>query len=132
MQGYSPAHSYRSGLNGRRLRRKTMLKTSRKTSFRILVLACGLLLAGCSSLTAPPSSKPVRYACDEGRQFSIAFLPDAGGANIEINRMRFHLRREAAAEMRYACDVLTFTGSGDTAEVAIQDAPAYRNCRAER
>ena len=110
-----------------------MLKTLRKASFRILVLACGLLIAGCSSLTAPPSSQPVRYVCDEGRQFSIAFLPDAGGANIEINRMRFHLRRETAPTgARYACDVLAFTGSGDTAEVAIQDAPAYRNCRAER
>ena len=108
-----------------------MLTTARNASFRILVLACGLLFAGCSSLQAP-SPKPVHYVCDEGRQFSIAFMPDASGANIEINRMRFHLRREAAAEMRYACDVLTFTGSGDTAEVAIQDAPAYRNCRAAR
>ena len=108
-----------------------MLTTARNASFRILVLACGLLFAGCSSLQAP-SPKPVHYVCDEGRQFSIAFMPDASGANIEINRMRFHLRREAAAEMRYACDVLTFTGTGETAEVAIQDAPAYRNCRAER
>ncbi len=108
-----------------------MLTTARNASLRILVLACGLLFAGCSSLQAPPP-KPVRYVCDEGRQFSIAFMPDASGANIEINRMRFHLQREASVERRYACDVLTFTGTGETAEVAIQDAPVYRNCRAAR
>ncbi len=107
-----------------------MLKISRNTSFRILIMACGLTLAGCSSLQAPPEA--ARYVCDEGRQFSIAFSPDASGANIEINRMRFHLRREAAAERRYACDVLTFSAAGETAEVAIQDAPAYRNCRLVR
>ena len=109
-----------------------MLNTPRIRLRHPLALTIALSLGGCASLFEAPPPKPVRYVCDEGRQFSIAFLPDAGGANIEINRMRFHLRREAAAEMRYACDVLTFTGSGDTAEVAIQDAPAYRNCRAAR
>ncbi len=109
-----------------------MFTTSRKPSFRILVLACGLPIAGCSSLRAPPSPEPVHYVCDDGRQFSITFLPGASGANIEINRMRFHLQREAATELRYACDVLTFSGAGETAEVAIQDAPAYRNCRLAR
>lgn len=89
------------------------------------------LLAGCALLQPP--QQPVTYACAGGSEFTITFLRGDAGADIFINRMRFHLRQEPAASgVRYACDVLTFTGQGNDAQVEMDGSLAYRNCRALR
>lgn len=97
----------------------------------LLLALMGSVLAACAGLGGSPA--PVVYDCAEGRQFAITFLPGEAGADIEFDRMRFHLRREPTASgMRYACDVMTFTGKGDLADLDIQDRPAYTSCRARR
>lgn len=97
---------------------------------RLIVLST-FLLGACSTLA--PKPVPVVYDCDGGNEFAITFLPGHEGATIEFNRMRFQLRHEPAASgVRYVCDVMAFTGQGEHAELAIQDQPAYRNCRARR
>ena len=98
---------------------------------RRLIALSALFLGACAALA--PKPVPVVYDCEGGKEFSITFLPGQDGATIEFDRMRFHLRHEPAGSgMRYVCDVMTFSGQGELAELAIQDRPAYRNCRARR
>lgn len=97
----------------------------------VSALLAATLLAGCAALQPPP--QPVTYACAGGSEFTITFLRGDAGADIFINRMRFHLRQEPAASgVRYACDVLTFTGKGNEAQVEMDGSLAYHNCRALR
>lgn len=87
------------------------------------------LIAGCAQ--APTASRPVEYACDAGKGFSVAY-DASGNATIDIAGMRFDLRKEAAVggEERYACDVLTLSRRGNVARVDLQDSGMYENCRA--
>ena len=87
------------------------------------------LLAGCAQ--TPPAARPVAYACDAGKGFSVTYHP-WGDATIDIERMHFSLMREAAdgSGERYACGALTLWRSGDTARVDMQGAGVYENCRA--
>lgn len=102
-----------------------------RRQLRTTVILVAIGLTACAGLDQKPA--PVVYDCAEGRQFAITFLPGEEGANIEFDRMRFHLRREASGSgMRYACDVMTFTGKGDLADLDIQDRPAFTSCRARR
>lgn len=96
-----------------------------------LPVLLALLLAGCAQ--TPPAARPVAYACDAGKRFSVTYHP-WGDASIEIERMRFALMREAAdgGGERYACGALTLWRSGDTARVDMQGAGQYENCRASR
>lgn len=88
-----------------------------------------LLLAGCAQ--TPPAARPVAYACDAGKGFSVAYH-SWGDATIDIDRMRFELMKEAADDSgeRYACGALTLWRKGNTARVDMQGAGVFENCRA--
>ncbi|NMF90341.1 MliC family protein [Aromatoleum petrolei] len=103
--------------------------TTRTIALPALLVAA--LLAGCAQ--TPPAARPVAYACDAGKHFSVTYHP-WGDASIDIERMHFALMREAAdaSGERYACGALTLWRSGDTARVDIQGAGLYENCRASR
>jgi membrane-bound inhibitor of C-type lysozyme len=98
---------------------------------QLAITLATLVLAACAGFGQ--KSAQVVYDCADGKQFAITFLPGEAGADIEFERMRFHLRREPTASgKRYACDVMTFTGKGDIADLDIQDRPAFISCRARR
>lgn len=100
---------------------------ARKLALPTLLAAA--LLAGCAQ--TPPAARPVAYACDAGKGFSVTYHP-WGDATIDIERMRFALMREAAdaGGERYACGALTLWRSGDMARVDMQGSGLYENCRA--
>lgn len=96
-----------------------------------MLMSGSTLLASCSLMQ--PAPEPVTYACDGGKEFRMTFLPDDQGAEVEFSRMHFHLRREKTGSgMRYACDVLTFTGQGESASLDIQGDPSWQNCRVKK
>jgi membrane-bound inhibitor of C-type lysozyme len=85
-------------------------------------------LAGCAALERAP--QPVYYACDAGKGFRVTYHPSGDTALIEINQMRFALRRETSASgARYSCDVLTLWTKGREAMLEMEGARAYSNCR---
>lgn len=92
-------------------------------------LLIAALLAGCAQ--TPPKARPVAYACEGGKGFSVAYHP-WGDAAIDIDGMRFGLMKEAAdaSGERYACGALTLWRHGNTARVDMQGAGMYENCRA--
>ncbi len=95
----------------------------------LATIAAICALAGCAALEAPPPA-PITYACDEGRSFSVIFHPSGESAIIEINQMRFTLRREPSGSgAKYACDVLVFWTKGSEAVVEMEEKRAYTNCR---
>lgn len=101
--------------------------TARPIALPVLLTAA--LLAGCAQ--TPPSARPVAYACDAGKGFSVAYQP-SGDATIDIAGMRFGLMKEAAdgSSERYGCGALTLWRTGNTARVDMQGAGMYENCRA--
>lgn len=96
----------------------------RNASFAFVVVA-----AGCATPPAPP--QPVRYRCDDGRQFAVTYQPGGRFAHIEIARMRFELEAEPADEggERYGCGVLTLWRKGPGARVELQGEAMYSSCR---
>lgn len=101
--------------------------TARTIALPALLIAA--LLAGCAQ--TPPAARPVAYACDAGKGFSVAYHP-WGDATIDIDGMRFGLMKEATdgSGERYGCGALTLWRRGDTARVDMQGAGLYENCRA--
>jgi membrane-bound inhibitor of C-type lysozyme len=89
-----------------------------------------VVIAGCAA-TPPSPPQPVRYRCDEGRQFAVTYLPGGKFAHIEIARMRFELEAEPAdgSGERYGCGVLTLWRDGQGARVELQGEGMYANCR---
>lgn len=87
-----------------------------------------MTLAGCAALRSDPA--PTRYVCDDGKQFSVVYRPEAQAAIIEIDRMRFGLRQERAASGEvFSCDVLTLRTVGREALLEIQGERTHANCR---
>lgn len=87
-------------------------------------------VAGCAALEsrAPP---PVQYLCDNDRRFSVVYHPGGESATLDLDRMRFALRREPSASgAKYGCDVLTLWIKGPEAMIDMQGSKAYANCRA--
>lgn len=95
----------------------------------LAALLIAALLSGCAQ--TPPAARPVAYACDAGKGFSVTYHP-WGDAAIDIDGMRFGLMREAADDRgdRYACGALTLWRHGNAARVDMQGAGVYENCRA--
>ena len=95
---------------------------------RLFTIAMLAGIAGCAALE--PAPRPVEYACDAGKRFSVAYHPSGETAVIEINRMRFPLRREVSASgAKYSCDVLTLWTRGREAMLEMEGERAYSNCR---
>lgn len=107
---------------------RTHLFNARRAFLPLVVLA----LAGCAS--APPEPSSVAYHCEDGRSFSVSYLPAQKAASVEVSGMRFLLRglQTSGTSERYACSMVALWRDGDTARVAIEDAPLYENCRAVR
>ncbi|AYH44865.1 MliC family protein [Azoarcus sp. DN11] len=102
--------------------------TARTFALGPLASLLAALIAGCAQ--APTASRPVEYACDAGKGFSVAY--HAGGdATIDIEGMRFGLMKEAASggEERYACGALTLWRRGSMARVDLENS-LYENCHA--
>ena len=89
-----------------------------------------VVVAGCAA-TPPAPPQPVRYRCDEGRQFAVTYLPGGRFAHIEIARMRFELEAEPAdgSGERYGCGVLTLWREARGARVDLQGEGLYSNCQ---
>jgi membrane-bound inhibitor of C-type lysozyme len=89
-------------------------------------------LAACSSWeTRAPA--PVDYVCDHAKSFKVSYHPSGDSATIEINQMRFALQRERSGSgAKYSCDVLTLRTTGREAQLELEGAPAYSNCREVR
>ncbi len=89
-----------------------------------------VVAAGCAA-TPPAPPQPVRYRCDDGRQFAVTYQPGGRFAHIEIARMRFELEAEPADELgeRYGCGVLTLWREARGARVEMQGEAMYSNCR---
>lgn len=96
---------------------------------RLFVIALAIAaISGCA--TAPKPAAPVAYRCEDGRQFTLDVAPSGDAATINISGMNFQLFREPAASgTRFGCSVLTVSRDGDVAEVQMEDAPYFRNCR---
>jgi membrane-bound inhibitor of C-type lysozyme len=95
---------------------------------RLITLAMLAGLAGCAALERAP--RAVQYACDGGKRFSVTYQASGEAALIEINQMRFPLRREASASGAiYTCDVLTLRTKGREATLDMEGERSYRNCR---
>jgi membrane-bound inhibitor of C-type lysozyme len=95
---------------------------------RLVPVLLTAALTGCAALERVP--QPVSYACDAGKRFSVTYHPSGDTALIEINQMRFALRRETSASgVRYSCDVLTLWTQGREAMLEMEGARAYSNCR---
>lgn len=101
--------------------------TARTLAFPALLIAA--FLAGCAQ--TPPAARPVAYACDTGKGFSVIYHP-WGDAAIDIDGMRFGLMKEATDDSgeRYGCGALTLWRHGNMARVDMQGAGMYENCRA--
>jgi len=97
---------------------------------RLPVISVAIALASGCAPTVPKPAGPVTYRCDDGRQFALDVAPSGDAAMISISGMNFQLFREPAANgTRFGCGVLTLTREGDTAEVKMDDAQTFRNCR---
>lgn len=95
---------------------------------RLINIAMLAGLAGCAALERAPQT--AQYACDSGKRFSVTYHPSGDTALIEINQMRFPVRREVSASgAKYSCDVLTLWTRGREATLDMEGEPAYRNCR---
>lgn len=95
---------------------------------RLITIAMLAGLGGCAALERPPQA--VQYACDGGKRFSVTYQPSGETALIEINQMRFPLRREVSASgAKYSCDVLTLWTKGREATLDMEDERTYTNCR---
>jgi len=87
-------------------------------------------VAGCAALESG-APKPMQYACDHDRRFSVAYHPGGESATLELDRMQFALRREPSASgAKYGCDVLTLWTKGSEAMIDMQGSKAYTNCHA--
>jgi membrane-bound inhibitor of C-type lysozyme len=88
------------------------------------------LCAACAPL-APAPTKPVAYACDGGRGFSVAYHAAGDAATIEIERMRFLLAADAEqpAGRRYTCSELVLWREDDGARLEWAGGQPYLNCR---
>ncbi|MBI2312687.1 MAG: MliC family protein [Betaproteobacteria bacterium] len=97
---------------------------------RTLLLAFVIVaLAGCAPVE-PRALKPVHYACEDGRAFSVTYDSEGESAIIEIERMRFALIREPSASgAAYTCEVLTLRTKGRDAMVEMEGRKSYTGCR---
>lgn len=102
-----------------------MLQLSVRKTTTALVLAG---LGGCS-LLAPPPPQPVHYACDGGKGFAVTFAPNRETAVIDLDGIRFPLRREPSTEGTWSCDVLTLRTEGTSATLDLQEGRPWSNCR---
>ncbi|MDZ4253926.1 MAG: hypothetical protein U1A72_15260 [Sulfuritalea sp.] len=98
----------------------------------VMLVTIAASLAGCA--VQPQSQPALVYGCDEGREFSLNISASGESAEIEIARMRFGLLADppAGPGERFSCSVLTLWRQGDTAHVAMDGAPQFRNCRVKR
>lgn len=87
-------------------------------------------LSACAPLGVSPAPT-LHYQCDGGSEFSLSIAASGEAATIEISRMQFGLRAEAAAGpgQRYGCDVITLWRDGDQARVEMDGSPQFANCR---
>lgn len=100
---------------------------------QLLALALCAALPACAPLSPAPETV-LNYQCEGGQQFSLAIAAAGDAATIELARMRFSLRGEAAngPGQSYSCDVLRVWRDGDKARVELQDAPHLTDCRLQR
>lgn len=105
----------------------------RRGRLHLLALALCIALPACAPL-APAPQTVLRYQCEGGQQFLLSIAATGDGATIELARMRFSLRSEAASGpgQRYSCDVLSVWRDGERAKVDMQDAPHLADCWLQR